>query len=59
MQFPTAQREYSVDASLLPSYVFMVLKLIKSTSLLRSVSLILIKLPLAYQDYEKYGLRII
>jgi hypothetical protein len=59
MQFPTAQREYSADAGLLSGYAFMVLKLIKLTSLLCSVLSILTELSLVYLDYEKYGSRII
>src|SRR5271155_4187229 len=39
IQFPTAQREYSVDAGLSPGYAFMALT--KSTSSLHSVSSIL------------------
>jgi hypothetical protein len=57
MQFLTAQHKYLVDAGLLPSYAFMALKLTKSTSLLHNVLLILTELPLAYQNYEKHGLR--
>jgi hypothetical protein len=57
MQSPTAQREYLVDAGLLPGYAFIALKHIKSTSLLHSILSILTELPLACQDYEKHGSR--